>query len=130
MKLIKERSITVVFDAVSISKDIEILGGSLTQNFYSESRTYIPNRFITPISLTPKIYIVDPNNIIPSGDKHEELLECIWYEDGNKIITNDEYKLNKDNTLTVLKNSEKDFTISYSAKWLDPRKKQVITVED
>ena len=130
MKLIKERSIAVVFDSVSISKDIVVEGGPLIQNFYAENQSFIPNRFLTPTTLTPKIFITDPNKIIVSGDKHKELLSCEWFENDKKIIDGSDYKIGKDNVLTVLKNSEKDFTISYSAEWLDPRKKQIITIED
>lgn len=130
MKLIKERSISVVFDSVSISKDIVVEGGPLTQNFYADSQSFIPNRFLTPITLTPKIYITDPNKVLESGDKHKELVSCIWYEGAEKIVDGDEYKISKDNVLTVLKNSEKDFVISYEAVWYDPRKKQNITIED
>lgn len=82
MKLIKERSIAVVYDAVSISKDIEVVGGPSSQNYYAESATFIPNRFLTPIVLKPKVYVADPNGVIPNGDKHEELLECKWFENG------------------------------------------------
>lgn len=130
MKLIKERSIAVVFDSVSISKDIVVEGGPLTQNFYAENQSFIPNRFLTPTTLTPKIFITDPNKIIVSGDKHKELLSCEWFENDKKIIDGSDYKIGKDNVLTVLKNSEKDFVISYKAIWYDPRKKQNITIED
>ena len=130
MKLRKEHSIAVVFDAVSISKDIEVIGGPNSQNYYADSNTFIPNRFLTPLLLKPIVYVADPNKVIPDGNKFEELTECTWYENGKQIFTGDDYIINKNNTLTVKKNSQVDLDISYSAKWFDPRKKQSISIED
>ena len=113
MRIKKQRNIAVVYDAVSISKDIEVIGGSLNQNYYAESATYIPNRYVTPLVLKPIIYVADPNKVIEDGNKNEELLTCEWFENDKKIISGDDYKINKDNSLTVFKNSQTDIDLSF-----------------
>ena len=131
MKINKEKTINIVYDAVSISKGIEVISGTMLQNFYVDSQSYIPDRFVTPTIIKPKVYITDPNNIISSGDKTEELSNCTWYLNNIKIDKNNtEFKLNEDNSLTIYKNSETDFKLSYKAEWLDKRKKQIITIEE
>ena len=75
MKLRKEHSIAVVFDAVSISKDIEVIGGPNSQNYYAESNTFIHNRFLTPLLLKPIVYVADPNKVIPDGKMVNKYLQ-------------------------------------------------------
>lgn len=129
MRLRKEKAIVTIYDAVSILKGFNVVNGSLTQNYYAESATYVPNRYIIPLVLRPKIDVSDPNNVIENGDKVNELARLEWFENGVKINSNDDFKIEGAN-LTVFKNSEEPFEISYRAEWFDSRKKQVITIED
>ena len=129
MKLRNEKSIAIIYDAVSISKGLDVVTGSLKQNYYAESATYVPDRFVFPLVLRPRIEIADPNKSIPDGDKVNELARLEWFLDGTKINSNDEFKI-EGVTLKVFKNSEEPFVISYRAEWLDPRKKQIIVIED
>ena len=87
---------------------------------------------MTPLILTPIIHISDPHGIVSSEDRHSELEDCKWYEDGKEIIFNSSigYELKEDNSLLIKKNSDVDIEISYSAKFLDRRKNQYIFIED
>ena len=129
MRLRKEKAIVTIYDAVSILKGFNVVNGSLTQNYYAESATYVPNRYIIPLVLRPKIDVSDPNNVIENGDKVDELARLEWFYNGDKIISNDDFKIEGAN-LTIFKNSEEPFEISYKAEWFDSRKKQSITIED
>ncbi len=129
MRLRKEKAIVTIYDAVSILKGFNVVNGSLTQNYYAESATYVPNRYIIPLVLRPKIDVSDPNNVIENGDKVDELARLEWFYNGDKIISNDDFKIEGAN-LTIFKNSEEPFELSYRAEWFDTRKKQVITIED
>ena len=129
MKIRNEKSIATIYDAVSILKGLDIINGSLKQNYYAESALFVPDRFINPLILRPKIDISDPSGSIPNGDKVDELSRLEWFENGVKINSNDDFKIEGAN-LTVFKNSEEPFEISYRAEWFDSRKKQVITIED
>ncbi|EGJ72105.1 hypothetical protein Bcop_1926 [Bacteroides coprosuis DSM 18011] len=129
MKIRNEKSIATIYDAVSILKGLDIINGSLKQNYYAESALFVPDRFINPLILRPKIDISDPSGSIPNGDKVGELSRLEWFENGVKINSNDDFKIEGAN-LTVFKNSEEPFEISYRPEWFDSRKKQVITIED
>lgn len=129
MKLKSQRPITTIYDAVSLSKGLDVLNGSLRQNYYAESGVYIPDRSITPLVLRPNIFIADPNKVIDPGNKVDELSRLEWFKDGRKINSDDDFIIDG-KELRVYLNSEEPFEITYRAEWLDPRKKQVIIIED
>ena len=88
-------------------------GGSLTQFYYTNANQYIPNRATTPMKLCAKLYISDPDKIIPSGDK-SSTLTLTWYENTeNTPISSSTpgYTVNADGTLTVAKNVPVDSPI-------------------
>lgn len=132
MKLKDNTELTEIFDALNISKSMEVFGGPVVQNHYVESNTFIPNRFLTPLVINPIVYVKDNHNIIPEGDKHWDLEDLVWYENGIPINfrEDDGYRENQDNSIIVLKNSEVDINLSYTAKFFDIRKKQYIGIED
>lgn len=129
MKLKSQKPIVTIYDAVSLSKGLDVLNGSLRQNYYAESGVYIPDRSITPLVLRPNIFISDPNKVIDPGNKVDDLSRLEWFKNGVKIISDDNFTI-KGKELRVYLNSEEPFEIAYRAEWLDPRKKQIIVVED
>lgn len=81
-------------------------GGSLTQFYYTNANQYIPNRATTPMKLRAKLFISDPDGVIPSGDK-SSALTVTWYENTeNTPITSSitGYTVNADGSLIIAKN--------------------------
>ena len=77
-------------------------GGSLTQFYYTNANQYIPNRATTPMKLRAKLFITDPDGVIPSGDK-SSALTVTWYENTeNTPITSSitGYTVNADGSLS------------------------------
>lgn len=129
MKISSEKPISIVYDALNVSKGLDVVGGASTQNYYAESKVFVPDRYIVPITLQPTLYITDPNGIIPMGNKASEFHKIRWFENGELITYGTDYKLNEKNELVVYKNSEKDLEITFEAEWLDKRKNQIVYVE-
>ncbi len=53
-------------------------GGSLLQKYDAPSESFIPNRALTPLVLTPSLFVQDPDNTIPSGDYASEMSNVSW----------------------------------------------------
>lgn len=120
MKKIKR--IGVVYDPLDIGISLQIVGGSLTQRHNADKLEYMPDRSITPLVLTPRVYVSDPNGMIPSG--YQQCVNAKWYampqDIANAIANNgylenelnayiigasgSDYVLGADGSLTVYKN--------------------------
>lgn len=67
-----------MYDPMNISTSLVAEGGSLTQKHCAETAEFIPDREITPLTLTPRVWVDDPNGVQMSG--YAELSSASWYE--------------------------------------------------
>ena len=65
-----------VFDALSLTADLVILGGNIRQMFYTTENTFEDDRKWVPCILGGKVYVNDPANIM-SG--YATLTDIEWY---------------------------------------------------
>ena len=65
------------FDALSLSADIVILGGSTRQMFYTTEGTFEDDRKYVPCILGGKVYVNDPSNIMTGW---ATLTDIEWYD--------------------------------------------------
>lgn len=65
MKKIKR--LNVIHTPLNLSKSLVVQGGSLTQIHCAETDEYIPDRSITPLVILPRVYVQDPDGILPPG---------------------------------------------------------------
>ena len=63
----KTKRLNVIYTPLNVSVALVVQGGSLTQTHCAETDEYIPDRSITPLVLVPKVYVQDPDGVIPSG---------------------------------------------------------------
>ena len=109
-------------------------GGSRTQFYYTNEGQFIPSRAVTPLLLKAHLNVVDPDGIIPTGDKTSNLA-VQWYENSYEYqITADTagYIINPDNSITVTKDvmPESPVQILARATYNDPRNGNALIYED
>ena len=148
MKKIKR--LNVIYTPLNVSVAILQNGGSLTQSHCAETSEYIPDRSLTPLVLTPVVYVQDPDSIIDNGKA--SLTGVAWYalpEDIAKglskatyletelsqyLITDatDGYTLEKDGSLRVEKNVPylSPVVLVFTANVPDLRSGKLIKVQD
>lgn len=108
--------------------------GSRVQFYYTNEATFNPSREVTPLVIRPYLNVVDPDGVIPTGDKSASLA-MTWYEGSydNQITSiTDGYAVNSDNTLTVKKNVMPDAPIQILARayYTDSRNGNQLVFED
>ncbi len=103
---IQPQSLLTRYTPLDSQFSIIVVGnGSTSQFYYTNGAQYIPNRVITPMKLSPSLFIVDPDGILGNGDKSSSL-SVTWYENnvGTPISTGTDYTVNSDGSLLVKKN--------------------------
>lgn len=148
MKKIKR--LNVIYTPLNVSVSILQNGGSLTQTHCAETSEYIPDRTLTPLVLTPVVYVQDPDSIMENG--RASLTGVAWYalpEDIAKGLTKetylaaelsqylitdatDGYVLEKDGSLRVEKNVPylSPVVLVFTANVPDLRSGKIIKVQD
>lgn len=53
-------------------------GGSYLQKYDAPSLSFIPNRSLTPLVLTPSLIVNDPDNTLPTGDYASQMSNVSW----------------------------------------------------
>lgn len=109
-------------------------GGSRTQFYYTNDGTYIPSRAVTPLKLRAWLNVVDPDGIIPNGDKSSSLT-VTWYEGSYSTqitASTSGYTLNSDGTLLVKKDVSPSTPIQIlvRAVYNDTRNGNTLVYED
>lgn len=128
---VQPQTVTTSFTPLNSTFRLVEQGGSLSQFYYTNANVYIPNRATTPMMLAPKLYVIDPDQVISNGDKSSQLT-VQWFENNAVISTNSNYTVNADGTLTVMKNvlPSAPVTISCKATFTDTRNGVQIIFED
>ena len=109
-------------------------GGSRTQFYYTNDGTYIPSRTVTPLKLKAWLNVVDPDGIIPNGEK-SSAMTVTWYEGSYSTqitASTSGYTLNSDGTLLVKKNvaPSTPIQILVRAVYIDTRNANTLVYED
>lgn len=124
-----------VFDPLHIATSLSVAGGATTQEYNADTKEYLPDRTLTPLTIIPLVSIVDHSGAMPSGDKTSSIVNVKWYENEIKaasIITaeNTGYTLSTNGKLIVRKNilANRDLTLIYTGQFVDPRNNQVTDV--
>ena len=139
MKLKKKRG-HIVHAALDFAFQMVEQGGSLLQKYDATTSSYIPDRGLTPVVLSPMLYIVDPDGSIPAGDYTTQLVNVKW------ILTL--WRQGSVETLPVSSGASKNWTadtvtkaltlyrninpgellyVSFSADYVDKRRNEVHT---
>lgn len=129
----KNSNIIRAFDALTIVKGINSLGGPDKQVYYIESDVYAPDRRITPLLLQPYVNVSDPNGIITAGDKVSELVDGAWYVDAidpqNRVTKSsagstldDPFTIGDNHRLMVRLNTDKSVLLFFEGDYYDSRK--------
>ena len=129
----KSSNIIRAFDALTIVKGINSLGGPDKQVYYIESDVYAPDRRITPLLLQPYVNVSDPNGIITAGDKVSELVDGAWYVDSidakNRVTKSsvgstldDPFTIGENHLLMVRLNTDKSVMLFFEGDYYDSRK--------
>ena len=129
----KNSNIIRAFDALTIVKGINSLGGPDKQVYYIESDVYAPDRRITPLLLQPYVNVSDPNGIITAGDKVSELVDGAWYVDSidpkNRVTKSsagstldDPFTIDENHLLMVRLNTDKSVMLFFEGDYYDSRK--------
>lgn len=145
----KTKRLGLIYDPLHISTALVCKGGSLTQVHNAEEDEYVPDREITPLELTPEVFINDPNGVLENGQV--ELSGIMWYaipkdvadQLGNLSYLSDEisrylitgategFAVAEDGTLTVSRNVEylDPIVLVFTASYLDIRSGNVIRLQ-
>ena len=139
MKLKKKRG-HIVHAALDFAFQMVEQGGSLLQKYDATTSSYIPDRGLTPVVLSPMLDIVDPDGSIPAGDYTTQLVNVKW------ILTL--WRQGSVETLPVSSGASKNWTadsvakaltlyrninpgellyVSFSADYVDKRRNEVHT---
>lgn len=125
----------VVYSALSVALSMDVLGGSMTQR-RSMGGTFDPDRALFPLQLRPKLWVSDPDGIIPDGDYTNSLVECKWYigTDGNgtRIYgTEDDYDLGSYGEITIYANvlPTSPLDLFFTCSFIDPRNQANVIVK-
>lgn len=88
----KTKRIGVIFTPLNISPALICRGGSLSQVHNAESGEFVPDRELTPLILSPEVYMEDPDGILANGKI--QLSGVMWYalpQDVAEQVTDESY---------------------------------------
>lgn len=132
----KTSRLNVAYDPIHSAFSLIVESGSLLQVHSAETDTYIPDRTITPVVLTPYFNVVDVTGITPTGRAESKLVDIRWYvgseDDENMIIsgvngfTINGYKLSIAKNISYLS----PLTIVFTANYFDIRTGHTIRLHE
>ncbi|MGL5731971.1 MAG: hypothetical protein ACRCX5_12730, partial [Bacteroidales bacterium] len=70
---VQPQTIITSYTPLITNFEFVIDGGAPSQFYYTNTNQFIPNRQITPIVISPKLHIVDPDGILSNGDASSSL---------------------------------------------------------
>lgn len=125
---IAQEHILIQYDPLDVSKTLEVYGGSLKQVYFPATGEYVPNRQLVPLTLVPKVKVIDPHDIMPSDPS---LINHRWYENGVQIVTDSNYTINSDGSLVVRRNVDylNPIELLYRGTIDDTRSSRAIDIE-
>lgn len=110
--MIRQSQGRVVFQPISLTFGVTVLGGSYDQKYATDSGEYEPDRGITPLKLAPSLIVNDPDQPSESGDKTGLMVNVNWQVTGEsnsrKWIAGTDYVIGEDNSLTIYANLKAD----------------------
>ena len=110
--MIRQSQGRVVFQPISLTFGVTVLGGSYDQKYSSDTGEYEPDRSITPLKLVPSLIIDDPDMPSESGDKTGKMINVNWQVTGEsnsrKWVAGTDYVFGEDNSLTIYGNLKAD----------------------
>lgn len=144
----KTKRLSILHTPLNVSLSLLCEGGSTTQSYCAETLEYVPDRTLTPLVLTPWVYIQDPDGVLDSGAA--SLTGVAWYEIPEELTTevtdesyyadelsdyliisgSDGYTVGSDGSLTVAKNIPylSPIVLVFTAKVLDSRSGKILRV--
>ena len=121
-----------VYSPLRTQFSMDVVEGTLTQEYDANNKIYTPDRRIRPTAILPVCSITDPSGIIENGVVNRYITDVKWYENGNKdanVIspTSIHYKIdyssetNNRGRITVYKNvnSDNPITLFFTANYAD-----------
>ena len=132
----KTSRLNVSYDPIHSAFSLIVESGSLLQVHSAETDTYIPDRTLTPVILTPYFNVVDVTGITPTGRAESKLVDIRWYvgseSEYNMIIpgfdgfTINGYKLSIERNISY----QSPLTIIFTANYFDIRTGHTIRLHD
>lgn len=128
--MIRQSQGRLVFQPLSLSFGVKVLGGSYTQQYDADTGEFEPDRSLTPLCIEPELYVTDPDAPANSGNKSGKLVNVAWQVNG--ASDKGEWQLGKDyftlgNQLKIFANVKPDTeaTIKLSCDYYDNVRCQV-----
>lgn len=122
--MIRQSEGRLVFQPLSVSFGVQVLGGSYTQQYNVDTYEYEPDRALTPLVLLPYLSINDPDVPANNGDKTGKLVNVAWTVNG--VSNSGSWELGKDyivedNVLKLFANTRPDTeaTVKLTADYYD-----------
>ena len=121
-----------VYSPLRTQFSMDVVEGTLTQEYDANNKIYTPDRRIRPTAVLPVCSITDPSGMIEDGIVNRYITDIKWYENGNKdsnVIspTSIHYKIdyssdtNNRGRITIYKNVNSDNPIAlfFTANYAD-----------
>lgn len=121
-----------VYSPLRTQFSMDVVEGTLTQEYDANNKIYTPDRRIRPTAVLPVCSITDPSGMIEDGIVNRYITDIKWYENGNKdsnVIspTSMHYKIdyssdtNNRGRITIYKNVNSDNPIAlfFTANYAD-----------
>lgn len=121
-----------VYSPLRTQFSMDVVEGTLTQEYDANNKIYTPDRRIRPTAVLPVCSITDPSGMIEDGIVNRYITDIKWYENGNKdsnVIspTSTHYKIdyssdtNNRGRITIYKNVNSDNPIAlfFTANYAD-----------
>lgn len=121
-----------VYSPLRTQFSMDVVEGTLTQEYDANNKIYTPDRRIRPTAVLPVCSITDPSGMIEDGIVNRYITDIKWYENGNKdsnVIspTSIHYKIdyssdtNNRGRITIYKNVNSDNPIAlfFAANYAD-----------
>lgn len=121
----------LVFQPITLTFGVVILGGSYTQNYDTDSGTFEPDRALTPLILAPSLVVVDSDIPSESGEKSGKLMNVNWEVTGSSNSgtwkSGTEYVVDTNNRLIIYGNLKQDTVghIKLTAQYYDNNRARI-----
>lgn len=73
-----------VYSPLRTQFSMDVVEGTLTQEYDANNKIYTPDRRIRPTAVLPVCSITDPSGMIEDGIVNRYITDIKWYENGNK----------------------------------------------
>lgn len=128
------KKLKVRFDPLEVILSFNVTGGSLSQSYNYDTGEYEPDRGLTPVVITPTVFMTDPHGILPGGVVNDSI-SFAWKRNGASISGNSRYSVDNSESdqrgaLTILENVQpgETVTLDFECSYLDSRKGELVKV--